>query len=460
MTIQYQEIAPVLSGNLKSEQHNAITRCLAFNEAVTKGFTAKSSAAAAHVAKDLEFGESTVEAIAKGELQFNAADPATPFVGNWTTGTLNLLIQEVGSSMDANTLLSLEFPDKPVPEYMVILDRIAANTGIMPEFGGGNAMLPTSRPLDTYGVQYQPGLWASRTSLGSKDITNARKRGTGNFGERGIGQLMAYNAVNLAVTALTRKKFLLSQAVFNNGFTYGGMTINSNIPAQNYIALESMGTLNANGSVTYATSDPTYSPIAAITNVLGNPLFLKYRNLIRGIIVNAQDLQAIMNHPNVKAVSNILAAGSTSAGTRSLSLQIGEVTKEIGAYYAPGFDIPLLGDGDVWVSQNADGTTKTTPNDATNLASAQNFIIPRGSMKVLLDLPSVNGLSGAFHLTCNEVDPNNSNPAMGLFFGAFARNLSNSDNVNRVDLVGALAGAPAIYMPEAQIILNGLYTNV
>ena len=49
---------------------------------------------------------------------------------------------------------------------------------------------------------------------------------------------------------------------------------------------------------------------------------------------------------------------------------------------------------------------------------------------------------------------------MGLFTGVFNRNLENSDTVNRLDIVASLAGAPAVYMPEACFTLTGLYSNV
>ena len=78
----------------------------------------------------------------------------------------------------------------------------------------------------------------------------------------------------------------------------------------------------------------------------------------------------------------------------------------------------------------------------------------------MLDLTPMGGQNGAFQLTYNEVDPNIEAPAMGLYTGVFNRNLHNADTVNRIDIVGALSGAPAIYMPEAQFILTGLYSNV
>ncbi len=433
-----------------------VEKCVEFSEALQKHTElGKNVDKMQKLAQGLEMSESTIEG-----LQF-ATDVETPFVGNWTAGTLNMVVQEVGSSIEKDTILSLAFPDKAVPMYKVILDRIVGNTGIAPEMDGNNSPIPTIRPLDTYVLEYQPGLWGGRTILSSKDIMFARKRGNTTLSDRGIGQLIAYNTVNLVTQIMTRKKYLLNQAIFNNGFTYDGQNISSNIPSANYIAMyESMGTLNADGSVTYASTDPYYTPFIAITNILNNPIFLKYRRYIRGIVCNGADLQAMMNHPNVKAVTNLLMAASTSLGSKKITVQVGDLVKELNAYYAPSFEFPLLADDDVWVNQNADGTTKTTPNDATNTASAQNFFVPRGKMYVLLDLTPMGGQNGAFHLTYNEVDPNIETPAMGLFTGVFNRNLHNSDQVNRIDIVGTLSGAPGVYMPEAQFILTGLYPNV
>ncbi len=445
---------------LNSKQQDIVEKSLAFNEAVTKTPNIMNDVCKLEkLAQGLEFSESTI-----GGLQFatsTSIDAANPAIGNYTMGTLNMLIQEVGSSIEKDTILSLAFPDKSVPDYKVILDRIVGNTGIAPEFGGNNSQLPTIRPLDTYILQYQSGLWGGRCPLSSSDITFARKRGMGAFNQRGIGQLIAYNTVNAVTQVMTRKKYTLNQAIFYNGFQYGGNTITSNIPTANYIAMyQPMGTLNADGSVTYANTDPTYTPFIAITNILNNPIFLKYRRYIKGLVCNGADLQAMMNHPNVKPVTNMLMMGATSLGSKKLSVQIGDLTKELNSYYAPGFEFPLLPDDDVWVNQNNDGTTQTTPNDATNTSSAQNFFVPRGALYVLLDLTPMGGQMGAFHLTYNETDPNIEAQAMGLFTGVFNRNLNNSDVTNRIDIVATLQGAPAIYMPEANFILTSLYSNV
>ncbi len=442
---------------LTFEQNEKVEKCLAFKEAITSTpIIANDVDKLEKLAQGLELSESTIAGIQLAD------DVATPAIGNWTFGTLNMLVQEVGSSIEKDTILSMAFPDKAIPMYKAMIDRISGNTGILPEFGGNNSQLPTVRPLDTYGLTYEPGLWAGRTMLTSKDISFARKRGVGNFNERGIGQLIAYNTINLVTEALTRKKYTLNQAIFFNGFSYGGNTISSNIPSGNYVAMyQSMGTLNADGSVSYSNAgDPNYTPFIATTNILNNPIFLKYRRYIRGIICNGADLQAMMNHPNVKPVTNMLMMGTTSLGNKKISVQMGTLVKELNAYYAPSFEFPLLADDDVWVGQNADGTTKTSPNDATNANSAQNFFVPRGKMYVMLDLTPMGGQNGAFQLTYNEIDPNIEAPAMGLYTGVFNRNLHNADTVNRIDIVAALSGAPAIYMPEAQFILTGLYNNV
>jgi len=407
----------------------------------------------------LQFSESTIDLVERGAIQLAEGD-VTPLIGNYTFATLNMIVQEVGSSIENDTLLSLAFPDKLVPEYNVILDRITGVSGILPEFAGDSAPIPTARPLDTYALQYRAGLWAARTILTAKHIEFDRRRGGTGFNERGIAQLVAYNTTNLITQAITRKKYLLNQAIFFNGFSYNGADITSNIPAQNYIPMSSpLGTLNADGSVEY-NNDPLYNSFIQLTNILNDTRFLKYRRYIRGILTNGADLQAIMNHPNLKAVTNLMVSNTMSLGNRKLSIQMGNLVKELTAYYAPSFEFPLLADDDVWVGQNPDGVMKTSPNDATDPNSAQNFFVPRGYMYVLLDLQAMGGQNGAFHLTLNEVDPNVQSPAMGLFTGVFSRNLNNSDTTNRLDIVASFAGAPAVYMPEAQFILTRLYQNV
>lgn len=446
------DFAPLMKTDLSNEHEKIIDKAVYLNEMVNSKSIRFGSdkCGLARALEGLEFSEKTVNAVAGKELQF-ADDPNTPAIGNWTFASLNMIVQEVGSSQQKDTALGLVFPDKAVPSYKVMLDRIAANTGMLPEFGGDNSVLETVRPLDTFALQYQPGLWAGRTMLTAKNIMFARKRGELSFDDRGIGQLVAYNSVNLVTQAMTRKNYLLNQAIFNNGFSFGGGTVASNIPGGNYIAMQSMGTLNVDGSVTYSTIDPTYTPFIAITNILNNPIFLKYRPYIRGIIVNGADLQAIMNHPNVKATTNLLLAAGGSLGSKKMEVMIGDQVAELNSYYAPSFNFPLLSDDQVWVGQNPDGTTDN---------SAQNFFVPRGKMYVMLDLTSFGGQNGAFHLTYNEVDPNIEAPSMGLFTGVFNRNLNNADTTNRLDLVAALSGAPAVYMPEAQFILTSLYSNV
>lgn len=434
--------------DISKAQNEVVNKCLEFNEALKNHSTiATNRDKLMRLADGMKFSEAVI-----GGLEFADPDIATPAIGNWTFGSLNMLVQEVGSSVEKDTILNMAFPDKAVPMYKVLLDRITGNSGILPEFADNNAVLPTIRPLDSYGLEYQPGLWAGRIMLTSKDISFARARGERTFEDRGIGQLVAYNSVNIVTQSLTRKKYLLNQAIFFNGFTYAGQTINSNIPSGNYIAMyESMGVLNADGTVTYSSADPLYTPFIAITNILNNPIFLKYRRYIRGIICNGADLQAMMNHPNVKAVTNLLMAAGTSIGNKKMEVQVGDLVRELNGYYAPSFEFPLFADDDVWVNQNADGTMNN---------NEQNFFVPRGSLYVLLDLTPMGGQNGAFHLTYNQVDPNIDAPAMGLFTGVFNRNLNNADTINRLDIVGALSGSPAVYMPEAQYILTGLYSNV
>ena len=381
------------------------------------------------------------------------ADELNPIVGSFTSAGLGLVIQEVGSGATSVGVLDLICPNKSVESYNSWLDRMRGATGIAPEFGGDNSMLPNIRALDRYTIGFTPGLWGGRISLGSKIITYGREMGTRGLGDRGIGQIVAYNTEYLYTQNYTRKKSLLVDMLWKNGYTYAGTTQATNIPEANFIEMyESMGTLNADGSVTYSTTDPTYTPLIAITNVCNHPLVLKYRKAIAGVLMADADLQAIMNHPNIKGVTNLFLANSQGNG---LKVKVGDITREIATYYAPGFDIPLLSDSDVWENQNTDGT----PNNAS-----QQFFVPRGTMMLVLDFSKMDDKSqrqlAAFHLCYNEVDPNTEAPAMGFFAGAFSRNLNNSNTVNQLDLVVSLSGNPAAYMPEAMFFLTGLYSNV
>ena len=446
--IRFSEQEAQFKVNLNKKQMDIVDHCMVVDGALKKGLDPKRISDFA-VNAGLSFSESTYESMEKMGYQF-ADDVATPAIGNWTFGTLNMVVQEVGSSLEKDTLLSLAFPDKSVPMYKVMLDRIKGNTGMGSEFAGDSSPIAVTRPLDTYGLTYESGLWANRTMLTAKRIAWARKLGMVSFDERGIGQLVAYNSVNLVTQMFTRKNHVLNQAIFSNGYSYAGQTVSSNIPSGNALALDSMGTLNVStGAVTYTNADPLYSPLIAITNQLNNPALIKYHSYIRGVICNTADLQAIINHPNVKPTLNALAMGSLTQG-KSLDVVVGDVAKQINAYYAPGYQFPFLADRETWQEENPDGTSKDT----------NNFFVPRGKMFILMDLTSFGGQLGAFHLTYNEVDPNIESQAMGLFTGVFNRNLENSDTVNRLDIVASISGAPAIYMSEAIFTLTNLYSNV
>ncbi len=442
--IPVQEVAQIsnLPDDLKSKADLCVEKMVAFSEFAKKNshvFEKKESIK--NVMKDLEFSESTV----KTALKFADGDGVGGgLIGNWTISSLNMFIQEVGSSVNQNTVLNAIFPDKPVASYNVILDRIQGNNGIAGEFGGDNSVLPVVDPLYTYEKSYKPALFASKTWISAKQMMYFRKRGESVFDDRGLGQLVSYNMVNLTIQQLTRKKQLLADAVFNNGFAYAGGTINSNIPSGNYFTVAPMGTLLPNGLCDYSTLDPYYNPFRQLGSIINNPIFRKYLPYVKGVVVNSMDLINMTNHPNVQAIMN--AMNTTIAAIKEVkTLQINNVAVELATYLLPGFEFPIFSDADAWVQ--TDGT--------------QNFFIPQGQFFVVLDLSAMGASTlGAFHLTYNEVDPNATSPAQGLFAGVFARNLNTSDTTNRLDIVASLSGGPAIYMSEAIFVGNGLYSNV
>lgn len=459
--VAFSELSPIMDGRKLSADSRKIAdevieKAMSVNSILSKhsvdsGRLSKIVEAAQFSESTMEFAENHSEALIQGSGLKLAENPNFSYVGNWTVAALELVIQEIGSSMEKDSILSLSFPDTPVRAYEVFVDRVAPNSGILPEFGGDSSNLPTIKPLDSFGLKYRPGLWAGRTSLTSKHLFYDRALGKDRLDERGVGQRVAYNSVNVLTMAYTRKKKLIADAIFNNGFIYAGQTVSSNIPNGNYIALsQPIGVLNNDGSVTYNTADPLYNPFIAITNIVNNPAFLKYRKYIKAIVVNGADLQAIMNHPAVKSLTNLLYTASASLN-KTINIEVDGVVKELTGYFAPGFDIPIVADDDVWVGQDQYGNSDN---------SQQKFFIPRGRMFVLMDFPNQEGSLGGFHLTYNELDPNVENPVMGYFTGIFNRNLQNSEITNRIDIVGGFAGAPAVYRPEAIIIYTGLYSNV
>lgn len=444
------------SSHIKPEIESIIDRSIELNEVIkdTSFKLGDDKRGLARALGDLKFSEKIIKNIGdKEHLKFSEHQfSGDGFIGNYTSATLDLLIQEVGSNLNVSSVLSLAFPDKSVPEDKIMLDRIAGNNGIAGEMGGYNSPIPTVQPLNTWGLEYQAGLWGGRTFMDAKTQLYFRKRGASDYGQRGIGQYIGYNSINLITQTAVRKNKLTNDMIFLNSYSYGGTTISSNIPSGNTFHMQPMGTLNTTtGQVTYNNVDPYYTPVGAIANILNTPKFIKYRKYIRGVVVNGADLQAIMNHPNIKAVTNAMVTTNSAIGEKKISVIMDKLTTEITSYYAPGFEFPLIADDTMWEEQTAFGVGDDT---------AQNFFVPRGKMYVLMDLSEYGGQSGAFHLTLNEIDPNVDSPAMGLYTGVFQRNLNNSDVTNRLDIVAGLAGGPALYRPEAQFTIDTLYSSI
>lgn len=408
--------------------------------------------ATADIADKLNFSEESINVLQNSVsklndqdiLQFAANSPMTNGVdigGAQTSAFLPFLVQEVGTQVDQRSVLSTVLTDKICPTFTVQLDRLAPNLGIAPETYGDSTPIFRTPLLDSKVQEYSAGSWGVACEISPSKMNYSRQLGGGNAGlaTRGFGQMIAYNQVNLLTQCLVRKNYTMYQAVFNNGFSYGGRTISSNIPTENNLIINPMGVLNVDGSVTYNTTNPIYTPLIELTNILNNPVFIKYRPYIKGILMNAADLQAIMNHPNVKSVTNW-----TNASREKLSEIVPNLTSSVIGYYAPGFTYPLIGDAGGWLSTD----------------KVWNWYIPRGKMFIMLDFPDM----GAYHLTINEFDPANAmpgaTPTCGLFSAMFNRNLTNSENSNKVILVSTLAGAPALYRTEAFFTIDGLYSNV
>lgn len=442
---------PVIQCLSLSDEHNVILdKYMRVNEAIKASPLNATPRSLLNHQDKLQLSEGVVQSLiyANQNLQLSASDLSAPIIGKWTFAALNLLIQEVGTSLDPSCPLDLIFPDKPVNSYTVMLDRLKGNSGVADPFFGDNNPITTVQQLDQYGISYKSALFANRIAITSQSLLFTRELGMSSFDQRGIGQLISYNMVNLTTMMFTRKKIMLYDMIFKNSYAWGQQIINSNIPAENFLPMQPMGVLNANGTVTYNTSDPFYNPVLQFTQILNNPIFIKYRRYVKGLLMNTADIMAVMNHPNIKTVTNFFLAGTSG---ENMQIKIGNISRDIAKYYAPSFDFPLIGDDSFYVGTGPDGQINN--ND-------QRFLLPRGAIYILLDLTSINAQQGAMHLTYNQVDPNVEDPTCGIYSGVFSKNLTNSETTNTIYLVCSGAFAPGLYMSEAQFIITGMYSNV
>lgn len=391
----------------------------------------------------------------------DAANPSP--IGNYTFGTLNMLIQEWGSTLTKDFSLSTMFPDIMVPEYKVMVERVTRVAGLINDWSI-NAEFPAVRPLDTYGYEFEPAFHAGEIKLGAQEIFFARKKGGGNFKDRGLRQMIAMNSVNLMGKINTKKKMNLIDAVMGNGFSYLGTNFGSGVGAAQVYNIDTskVGTnawwsQNSVGRVT--TYNANAFPLQDLANMISSwQSLLMYRHALKAIIFAYQDLVNLLNHPNVWTLKNYLAMSHEGSFFQSLGDKILE-------YSLPSHpEVKLVADKDIFVPESLDGTARTAngiaqANDPFPLSPVVNpqSLFPTGIAMMAVDVSENGGRLGAYHLTINPASRNLERPEMGYSMQVVPE-LDNPRSAPSISLIGSLSGAPAIYMPEAIFLLSG-YIN-
>jgi hypothetical protein len=407
------------------------------------------------IRNNLEFSEGN----GQGALDGNAVS-GNPITSN-TFASLGIVSEIVGSNLNPQTLAGMILPDSPVNAYEVEADIVGGVSGILPYSGHDQNIISQISPRPTAGVVYRSALWTGICTLQGALLTNIRKMGSKNFSSRGVVQQITYNSIMMKTQADTLRNVLKNNALAYNEFLWGDQNIAMGIPDENYLAISPMGTYDSStGLCDYNNPDPYYNPIKALANIINLPHLRKYRQYIRGFIMNAGDFQNVMNYPTIQSlIQATMTAGMALPNVKRSIDQIKELGINLGHLYAPLNNIPIYPDDAVWVGQYADGTMN---NDE------QNYYVPTGTIYVLMDLPNIYGPIGNFLLTYNPNDGNYQGndesgelaQTKGLYMNVAERNWNNSDGGPRINLIVSLAGAPAIYNPQNVFIISGLYSNI
>lgn len=398
------------------------------------------------------------------ELGDSAFAPASNTIGNFTFGSLGMLISEVGSTLTKDFSLTTMLPDLTVEEFKVMVERVSRVAGQIADWAP-NAEFPAVRPLDTYAYEFEPAFNAGEVKLGAQEIFYARKKGGGNFKDRGLRQLVAMNSVNLLGKINAKKKNNIVNTLLGNGFQWLGQTFAAGIPSQNVWSPPSAWwtVSKTTGVITY--NNTTSYPLIDLASMISSWIaLLPYRHAIKAIVFSYQDLVTLLNHPNVSdaygsgGLKNYLAMSHDNNFFKNLG-------DRILSYVLPSHpDVKLIADKDIYVPEAADGSARfaytvngvnvdplSTPTSGT--VSPTSFI-PSGNAMIILDMSDIGAKLGAYHLTINPSSSNFDKPMMG--YNLEVKNVVNQpSSAPSISIVGSLAGAPAIYMPEAVFIMNG-----
>lgn len=295
------------------------------------------------------------------------------------------LVWQIGSSLDDHFSLSEAFPDKPIPATdQIFVEWIEGAKGLASDYLYGDNV-PEVRRLSRGAYSYEAPAIREQKIYREQDILFTREMGSGNFAERGILQQISYDSLDGYVKMISKKKYQLSQFVFNGSFTFSPasgsapITVSSGVPAGN--------TLLPIGAVWGVASGGTYIP-----NVGANPIadiqywfssagpLKRLLPFVKSLVMNPNTQFLFLQNANVQSYANRILTNNALMNSSDV-FSMAKVA-EITVPSVKKFDIVIDYSG-----YQPDVVTAGVPVDTTPLT----YFIPDGYIFFELEIPASYG---------------------------------------------------------------------
>lgn len=295
------------------------------------------------------------------------------------------LVWQIGSTLDDKFSLSNSFPDKPLPATdQIFVEWIEGTKGLAQDYLLGDNV-PEVRRLSRGSYNYTAPAVREQKIYREQDILFTRQLGNGNFSERGILQQISYDSLDGYVKMMSKKKYNLSNFVFNGSYTFSPstgsapITITSGVPSGN--------TLVPIGAVWGTASGGTYIPNSAANPIAdiqywfssSGPL-KRLLPFVKSLVMNPNTQFLFLQNANTQAYANrILTNDALMRNNDVFSMaKVAEIT------------VPSVKKFDIVVDYSGyqpDVVTGGVPVDTTALQ----YFIPDGKIYFELEIPATYG---------------------------------------------------------------------
>ncbi len=344
---------------------------------------------------------------------------------------IHAVVEEISVKPATDSLALKIMPMTNVPFATLEHEVISASGGRTAERVVGEEGKSVSGPSST-SLIYKPGAYQDTSKFGEKELLGLRKLGTlGDRGASGLtgGELNWINRIanKLKLRLNNRLISLAWTTIFTGKYTYKGIETDFEIPAGNFLTAATDWSVAAVGT-------PFEDLIVLLDQ---NPTLIKYRALVKGLVINPKTAADILMRALESKV--ILNANVTSGG-------INEVKK----FMAPGLpDFIVVADAMQEESEDADG--KITLADAA-------YLVPNDKVFVLLDLGGADVLYpmyGELQLTENMNDPSATveSPAVGIYTFIDEEGLKKRKSPY-VEVVAGFNGGPNLMRPKEVFVIS------